>query len=72
MQFRILNSMLMSLILSLLMTLWVTYINLGFRESFINDWKLAFMYAWPVAWLVSFLFGPAVMRLTQKIVTKTN
>ncbi|WP_258313023.1 DUF2798 domain-containing protein [Alteromonas sp. KUL49] len=58
----------MSLILSLLMTLWVTYINLGFTASFFNDWRLAFMYAWPVAWIVSFLFGPLVTQLTLKIV----
>ncbi|MCH2256029.1 MAG: DUF2798 domain-containing protein [Alteromonas sp.] len=52
------------------MTLWVTYINLGFRASFFNDWMLAFVYAWPVAWGISFLFAPIVMQLTQKIVAR--
>lgn len=64
--------MLMSLILSLLMTLWVTYINLGFTASLFHDWKLAFMYAWPMAWIVSFLFGPFVAQLSLKIVPESG
>ncbi|WP_233152864.1 DUF2798 domain-containing protein [Motiliproteus sp. MSK22-1] len=57
----------MSFILSLLMTCWVTWINLGWSESFITHWSKAFVLAWPAAALIAFICGPEVQKLTQKI-----
>lgn len=61
---RLLFALLMSLVLSFLMTAWVTWLNLGLIEGFVEKWMAAFIVAWPAAALISLLFGPWVQRLT--------
>ena len=66
-KFRLINSLIMSGILSLMMTGWVTFINLGIGADFLLHWMKAWSFAWPLALVISFLCGPAVMRLSQKL-----
>lgn len=68
---RIIFSIIMSFILSLLMTCWITLINLGMNEHFISHWHYAFWLAWPAAATISFLFAPAVHKLTLKLMCIT-
>lgn len=63
-KFRLLYSGLMSLVLSFLMTAWVTYINLGLVDEFTAKWMAAFITAWPAAGVISFVFAPALQRLS--------
>ncbi|MEC4720107.1 DUF2798 domain-containing protein [Noviherbaspirillum sp. CPCC 100848] len=57
----------MSLVMSVFMTCWVTYINLGMRPDFALQWGRAFLMAWPAAFLIAFLFGPLLQRVTQRL-----
>ncbi len=70
MHFRIIFSLLMSLVLSFFMTLWVTWLNLGYSDMFFDHWFQAFQYAWPAAAVISFLCGPHIQSLTERIYTK--
>ncbi|WP_232362652.1 DUF2798 domain-containing protein [Salinimonas chungwhensis] len=54
----------MSLVLSFLISAWVTFLNLGWVATFVSSWMHAWLMAWPAAALISFLFGPAVNRLS--------
>jgi len=67
MKHRILFTFIMSFILSFLMTLWVTYLNLGLSSDFTSYWGRAFVLAWPAAAIISFLFAPFALKLTNKI-----
>ncbi|QCZ92656.1 DUF2798 domain-containing protein [Salinimonas iocasae] len=66
---RIIFSFLMSLVLSFLMSAWVTYLNLGFVDTFVQRWMQAWLMAWPAAAIISFVFGPAVNR-TSLLLTR--
>jgi hypothetical protein len=66
-KFRLINSLIMSGILSLMMTCWVTFINLGSSADFFLHWMKAWSFAWPPALVISFVCGPVVMRLSQKL-----
>ncbi|WP_431191709.1 DUF2798 domain-containing protein [Nonlabens ulvanivorans] len=57
----------MSFVLCFLMTVWVTFINLGLVEGFLMSWAHAFIFAWPVAWLISYVLGPKIAKIAQKI-----
>ena len=49
---RLLFSVLMSLVLSFLMSCWVTWVNLGLSEVFVERWMNAFVLAWPAAAII--------------------
>lgn len=66
-KYRFTFSLLMSLVLSFLMTAWVTWINLGFAEGFLWKWGTAFATAWPAAAIISFVFGPKIHQLTNRL-----
>lgn len=67
MKHRVIFAVIMSFILSLLMTCWVTYINLGLSNMFLQQWGRAFLLAWPAAGIVSFVFGPIAQKISAKI-----
>lgn len=67
-KYRLVFSLLMSLILSFLMTAWVTWINLGFVEGFVWKWGTAFITAWPAAAIISFAFGPTIHLLAHRFI----
>jgi len=64
---RLVFSALMSLWMSLLMTAFVVWLNLGFDAAYLAHWRHAFLAAWPAAFAIVLLFGPAVQRLSQVV-----
>jgi len=70
MKYRLIFSVLMSLLLSSLMSGWVSYINLGFVIGFTSYWFNAFVLAWPAAALIAFLCGPEIQRLAKYLSNK--
>ena len=46
---RIIFTALFSCCLSGLMSGWVTFINLGITDTFLSDWSMAFIKAYPMA-----------------------
>ncbi|HYD62642.1 MAG TPA: DUF2798 domain-containing protein [Noviherbaspirillum sp.] len=65
---RVVFSGLMSGLMSFLMSAWVTWLNLGFGPAYLDRWLHAFVAAWPAAFLIVVLLGPAVQRFTQRLV----
>ena len=66
-RFRLFNSFFMSMVLSFFMTAWITYINLGVVENCVGLWMKAWGLAWPAAFLIAFVSGPYVMKLSKKL-----
>ncbi|WP_172328680.1 DUF2798 domain-containing protein [Mangrovicoccus sp. HB161399] len=64
---RLIFAVMMSLVLSFLMTFFVTWLNLGFVPDFIARWAAAFRVAWPSATVISFLFGPLVLKASFRL-----
>lgn len=65
---RLLFSIVMSALMSFLMTGWVTWLNLGFGPDYAARWMRAFVAAWPAAFSIVMLCGPAVQRFSARIV----
>ncbi|ANA35917.1 DUF2798 domain-containing protein [Ralstonia mannitolilytica] len=66
---RVTFAWLMSGLMSLLMTGWIGWINAGISADFLARWAHAFVLAWPAAFTIVLIAGPAVQRLTQALVT---
>lgn len=49
-----------SFLMSFLLSAWVTYVNLGFSETFLYSWLIAFINAWPAAFVVAFTVAPPI------------
>jgi len=64
---RLIHSLLMSGVLSLLMTCWITYINLGAVDGYLGLWMKAWVLAWPPAFVISFIAGPSILHLAQRL-----
>ncbi|GAA0783848.1 DUF2798 domain-containing protein [Marinobacterium sediminicola] len=67
MKLRLWFTFLMSLVLTFFMTGYVTWLNLGFSELYLEKWFRAFCMAWPAAGVISFIFGPVVQRLSTRL-----
>lgn len=67
---RFVFAALMSLWMSLLMTAFVVWLNLGFDAAYLAHWRHAFLAAWPTAFAIVLLFGPAVQRLSQAVAAR--
>jgi len=67
MKHRAIFAVLMSFVLSLLMSAWVTFINMGAVNGFVDQWLSAWILAWPAAGLIAFSFGPRIHQLAQRI-----
>lgn len=64
---RLINAALMSLLMSLLMTAWITWLNFGLVAGFLGRWEHSFVAAWPAAFTIVALCGPAVQGLGQRL-----
>lgn len=64
MKSRLIATLLMSFGLSLMMSCWVTFLNLGLSEAFLEKWMTAFRLAWPAAAVIAFFLGPPVQKAT--------
>lgn len=64
---KLLFTALFSLCLSALVSGWVTYINLGAGPGFVKHWGLAYVNAWPMAFLAAYLLTAPVKALTNKL-----
>ncbi|MEH6479433.1 MULTISPECIES: DUF2798 domain-containing protein [Pseudoalteromonas] len=70
MKHRFIFAILMSFVLTFFMSAWVTYINMGLINSFINYWMSAWFLAWPAAGVISFVSAPRIHRLAHEISDK--
>lgn len=57
----------MSLFMTFLMSLIITYINIGFIDSFWTKWSQAFIKAFVFAFPIVFVVAPTVHKLVEKI-----
>jgi hypothetical protein len=64
---RFLLAAIMSAMMVFMVTLLVTFLNLGFRADFFNQWAKAYIIAWPVAATTGFLVMPMARRATDRI-----
>ena len=65
---RFIFALLMSCLMSMLMTGWVSWMNLGLGPHFAAQWARAFFAAWPAAFMIVLATGPAVQRVSQRLV----
>ncbi|WOI39379.1 DUF2798 domain-containing protein [Alteromonas sp. CI.11.F.A3] len=47
---------------------WVTFINLGITDTFLSDWSIAFIKAYPMAFVAAYALAKPIKLLTQKII----
>jgi hypothetical protein len=66
---RFIFTLLFSFCLSLLMSGWVTFINLGITSDFLARWSVAFLNAWPAAFVIAYTLAPSVQKLSV-VITK--
>ena len=59
-----------SFMMSFLLSAWVTYVNLGLSDTFVQSWLTAFINAWPAAFLVAFTVEPPVRAVVIKLINK--
>lgn len=69
---RLIFTGLFSMCLSCLMSAWVTFINLGFSADFFFQWGIAYLNAWPAAFIASLLLNYPITKLTGAIMFKLN
>ncbi|ADZ89386.1 DUF2798 domain-containing protein [Marinomonas mediterranea] len=67
MKLRIIFAVLMSFTLSLVMSGWVTFLNIGAQSYFFGAWIHAWILAWPAAFIIVFVSGPIVQKLSKKV-----
>jgi hypothetical protein len=70
MKHRIIFAILISFVLTLFMSAWVTFINVGLIEHFVDYWLSAWLLAWPAAGAISFIAGPRVHQLAHQIAAR--
>lgn len=70
MKHRFFFAILMSFVLTFFMSAWVTFINVGLIDGFINYWMSAWLLAWPAAGVISFASGPRVHSIAHQIADK--
>ncbi|MEH6394486.1 DUF2798 domain-containing protein [Pseudoalteromonas sp.] len=59
-----------SFLMSFLLSAWVTYLNLGLSDTFIQSWLTAFINAWPAAFVVAFSVAPPIRLLVMRLFSK--
>lgn len=64
---RLIFALLMSSLMTFLMSGWVTWINIGFSENFLTQWRLAGTSAWPPAFIIVLLIAPGVQRVSHTL-----
>ena len=66
-KFRLLNTAIMAILLSGVMTIYITYINLGMIESFVQYWLKSWLLAAPAAFLCVLILANPVQKFTRKL-----
>lgn len=56
----------------LMVTLVATYLNLGMRPDFVEQWAEAYIVAWPVAAAMAYLVTPMARRFTERVVNRQS
>ncbi|WP_350559347.1 DUF2798 domain-containing protein [Psychrobacter sp. CAL346-MNA-CIBAN-0220] len=69
-KFRLLNTATMAILLSGVMTIYITYINLGMIESFIQYWLKAWLLAAPAAFICVLILANPVQKFTKKLLVR--
>ena len=59
-----------SFMMSFLLSAWVTFVNLGLSDTFMQSWLTAFINAWPAAFLVAFTVAPPIRAVVIKLINK--
>jgi hypothetical protein len=67
---RLILATLMTAVMVFMVTLIVTFINLGFRSDFLQQWAKAYFIAWPIAALTAFVIMPGARRATDAIMAR--
>ncbi|WP_227674085.1 DUF2798 domain-containing protein [Psychrobacter phenylpyruvicus] len=62
----------MATLLSGIMTMFITFINLGWSDSFFSNFFNAWKIALPAAFIIVLIIGQPVQKLTHKILEKTQ
>lgn len=63
---------LFSFSLSFIISAWVTYINIGLTANFLEKWQIAFLNAWPAAFVCAYLLAPIVAKATHYLIQISN
>jgi len=69
---KFIYTVLFSCVLSCIMSAWVTYINIGLTANFLGKWQVAFLNAWPAAFVCAYLLAPVVGKVTFYLVQVLN
>lgn len=56
--------LLMSVYMVTLMTALITWLNIGFGSDYLHAWGQAFLFAWPIAFVLILLGAPKLQALT--------
>lgn len=67
---RAVLAILMTAVMVFMVTLVVTFLNLGLRSDFLQQWAKAYVIAWPIAAVTAFIIMPAARRLTDAIMKR--
>jgi hypothetical protein len=67
---RAVLAILMTAVMVFMVTLVVTFLNLGMRSDFVQQWAKAYLIAWPIAAVTAFFIMPAARRLTDTIMKR--
>lgn len=59
-----------SFLMSFLLSAWVTYLNLGLSDTFMQSWLTAFINAWPAAFVVAFSVAPPIRLMVMCLFSK--
>ncbi|MGO2624599.1 MAG: DUF2798 domain-containing protein, partial [Psychrobacter sp.] len=64
-KFRVVNTAIMSVLLSFMMTMFITFINLGWSDTFFTNFLNAWKIALPAAFVAVLIIGQPVQKLTK-------
>lgn len=68
MKIHFIFTLIFSFMMSFLLSAWVTYVNLGLSNTFVQSWLTAFINAWPAAFLVAFTVAPPISAVVIKLI----
>ena len=72
MKIHFIFTLIFSFMMSFLLSAWVTYVNLGLSNTFVQSWLTAFINAWPAAFLVAFTVAPPIRAAVIKLIRIKN
>lgn len=69
---RLILAVLMTAVMVFMVTLLVTFINLGLRADFVQQWAKAYFVSWPIAAATAFVIMPVARRATDAIMKRVS